>query len=49
MEDAMHTQTLGYKVNGQPFIGYVAHKQLSTEKLPGVIIVHDWCGCDEFV
>ena len=45
----MYAQSFEYHVEEKRFVGYLAHQAATAQKLPGLLIVHDWCGCDDFV
>lgn len=42
------TQELGYQVDGQTFTGFLAYDQ-NRQQSPGVLIVHEWWGHDDYV
>lgn len=44
----MQTETVEYKVNGETFTGYMAYDDEAEGKRPGVLVVHEWWGHNEF-
>ncbi|WP_407070013.1 dienelactone hydrolase family protein [Marinobacter sp.] len=44
----MQTETVEYKVNGESFTGYMAYDDEAEGKRPGVLVVHEWWGHNEF-
>ena len=44
----MQTETVEYKVNGETFTGYMAYDDATSGKRPGVLVVHEWWGHNEF-
>ncbi|NMT62493.1 dienelactone hydrolase family protein [Marinobacter orientalis] len=44
----MQTETIEYEVNGETFTGYMAYDDEADEKRPGVLVVHEWWGHNEF-
>ena len=44
----MQTETVEYKVNGDTFTGYMAYDDEAEGKRPGVLVVHEWWGHNEF-
>ncbi len=45
----MQTETVEYEVNGETFTGYLAYDDEADGKRPGVLVVHEWWGHNEFV
>ncbi|WP_150911439.1 dienelactone hydrolase family protein [Marinobacter halotolerans] len=45
---AMQTETVEYQVNGKTFTGYMAYDDDIDGKRPGVLVVHEWWGHNEF-
>ena len=45
---AIQTETLNYEVNGESFTGYMAYDDEAKGKRPGVLVVHEWWGHNEF-
>lgn len=39
---------MAYEVNGQSFTGYLAYDDAVTEKRPGVLVVHEWWGLNDY-
>nr|WP_244311909.1 dienelactone hydrolase family protein [Marinobacter vulgaris] len=44
----MQTETVEYEVNGKTFTGYMAYDSEADGKRPGVLVVHEWWGHNEF-
>lgn len=44
----MQTETVEYEVNGETFTGYMAFDDEADGKRPGVLVVHEWWGHNEF-
>ncbi|TGN38779.1 dienelactone hydrolase family protein [Marinobacter confluentis] len=44
----LKTQTMEYQVNGTTFTGYMAYDDETEGKRPGVLVVHEWWGHNEF-
>lgn len=44
----MQTETVEYTVNGETFTGYLAYDDEAEGKRPGVLVVHEWWGHNEF-
>lgn len=44
----VQTQTMEYEVNGETFTGYMAYDDEAEGKRPGVLVVHEWWGHNEF-
>ncbi|EON92941.1 dienelactone hydrolase [Marinobacter lipolyticus SM19] len=44
----MQTETVEYTVNGDTFTGYIAWDDDVEAKRPGVLVVHEWWGHNEF-
>ena len=44
----IQTQSIDYTVNGQTFTGYIAYDDEINGKRPGVLVVHEWWGHNEF-
>jgi dienelactone hydrolase len=44
----MQTETVEYEVNGETFTGYLAYDTEAEGKRPGVLVVHEWWGHNEF-
>lgn len=45
----LKTQAFEYQVNNEAYTGYMAWDDSTQEKRPGVLLVHEWWGHDEFV
>lgn len=43
------TQEITYEVNGEPFTGFLAFDSNNADKRPGVLIVHEWWGHNDYV
>ncbi|KPP97301.1 dienelactone hydrolase family protein [Marinobacter sp. HL-58] len=44
----MKTETVEYEVDGETFTGYMAYDDEAEGKRPGVLVVHEWWGHNEF-
>jgi dienelactone hydrolase len=44
----IQTRSIDYKVNGESFTGYIAYDDEADGKRPGVLVVHEWWGHNEF-
>lgn len=44
----IQTETVKYEVNGETFTGYMAYDDEADGKRPGVLVVHEWWGHNEF-
>ncbi|TPW23971.1 dienelactone hydrolase family protein [Marinobacter nauticus] len=44
----MQTETIEYTVDGQTFTGYLAWDDEFNQKRPGVLVVHEWWGHNDF-
>lgn len=42
------TEEIEYQVDGQPFTGYLAYDATIEGKRPGVLVVHEWWGHNEY-
>ncbi|MCG8672568.1 MAG: dienelactone hydrolase family protein [Pseudomonadales bacterium] len=42
------TKTIEYDIDGQSFTGFLAYDQSIKEKRPGVIVVHEWWGANDY-
>lgn len=43
------TQEITYEVNGEPFTGFLAFDSDNAGKRPGILIVHEWWGHNDYV
>lgn len=44
-----HTERVPYKIGEKEFLGFVAYDDQKTGKRPGVLLVHDWTGNNEYI
>ena len=44
----LHTEEINYRSNGQNLKGYMAYDKTIQEKRPGVLVVHEWWGHNEY-
>src|SRR5437868_1399055 len=47
-EAAMKTETITYKVGDKTYKGFLAYDDASTEKRPGILVVHEFWGLNEY-
>ena len=45
---ALHTETIDYKQGDTTCEGYLAYDDAVKGPRPGVLVVHDWMGCDSY-
>jgi len=45
---AIVTESITYLVDGEEFVGYLAYDSSSRELRPGVIVVHEWLGINDY-
>jgi len=45
---ALHTEAVEYKQGDTTCEGYLAYDDAVKGPRPGVLVVHDWMGCDSF-
>ncbi len=45
---ALHTETVEYKQGDTTLEGYLAYDETVKGTRPGVLVVHDWMGCDSY-
>ena len=44
----IRTEQISYSVDGQNFVGHLAYDASSTARRPGVIVVHEWRGINDY-
>jgi dienelactone hydrolase len=44
----IRTEEISYSVDGQKFVGHLAYDASSTARRPGVIVVHEWLGINDY-
>ena len=45
----IHTETVSYPANGTTLKGYLAYDAGSDAKRPGVLVVHEWWGLNDYI
>lgn len=45
----MHTETISYTANGTTLKGYLAYDQGADAERPGVLVVHEWWGLNDYI
>ena len=45
---AIHTETVDYKVGDVPLKGFLAYDDATTARRPGVLVVHEWWGLNDY-
>lgn len=45
----VQTKVIEYKVNGESFTGYLAYDDSIKGKRPGIVVVHEWWGHNDYV
>jgi dienelactone hydrolase len=48
MGGSIRTEEISYTANGQTLVGYLAYDASSTATRPGVIVVHEWRGINDY-
>jgi dienelactone hydrolase len=48
LQAEVQTKTIEYEVNGNPHTGYIAWDDAIEAERPGVLVVHEWWGHDQF-
>jgi len=46
---AIINESVDYAVNGQRYVAYIAYDDAIKTKRPGVLVVHEWWGHNEYV
>lgn len=49
VQAAIQSQAIEYQVDGESFTGYLAYDDSITGKHPGVLVVHEWWGHNDYV
>ena len=49
MSNEIHTETVEYSANGTTCRGYLAYDRRVEGARPGVIVVHEWWGLDDYI
>ncbi|MDX9800157.1 MAG: dienelactone hydrolase family protein [Spirochaetia bacterium] len=44
----IYTESITYNVDGQKLIGYLAYDMSDTSKRPGILVVHEWQGINDY-
>ena len=45
----IHTETVSYTANGAALKGYLAYDASRETKRPGVLVVHEWWGLNDYI
>ena len=45
----IHTETISYTANGTTLKGYLAYDEGADAERPGVLVVHEWWGLDDYI
>ncbi|MBN1685351.1 MAG: dienelactone hydrolase family protein, partial [Spirochaetales bacterium] len=48
MDSSIQTESIRYTVDGQEFVGLLAYDRSSMAVRPGVIVVHEWLGINDY-
>lgn len=48
-ESSMHTETVRLKADGTELASYLAYDQASDARRPGVMVIHEWWGLNDYV
>src|SRR6187397_582726 len=46
---ALQTSAVEYQHNRQTFEGFLAHDDATSSKRPGVLVVHEWWGLNDYI
>ncbi len=44
----IYTESISYTVDGQKLIGFLAYDKSKTSKRPGILVVHEWLGINNY-
>jgi dienelactone hydrolase len=44
----IHTESIAYTVDGQRFVGFLAYDESISNKRPGILVVHEWLGINDY-
>jgi len=44
----VRTESIRYTVDGQDFVGYLAYDASSSSSRPGILVVHEWLGINDY-
>ncbi len=45
----IHTETISYTANGTTLKGYLAYDEGADAERPGVLVVHEWWGLNDYI
>ncbi|MDY0220564.1 MAG: dienelactone hydrolase family protein [Desulfobacterium sp.] len=45
---AGYTESISYNVDGQRLLGFLAYDKSKTSKRPGILVVHEWQGINDY-